>query len=337
MNIREKIQVFASLGNRIRNLSDEEFDQLAGKAYLGNRWFTDENIKRALSGIAYMLDLEKLASWTAKYELEQGKTLNVGVIMAGNIPLVGFHDLMCVLLSNHRAIVKMSSQDEPLTRWVIDQLKDISPEIGKKIEVKEKLSDIEAVIATGSDNSSRYFEYYFGKYANIIRKNRTSVALLTGSESKEELLALGEDVFSYFGMGCRNVSKLFVPAGYDFKPLLDIWQHYADVLDHYKYRNNYDYHKSILLVNREPHLDTGFSLLKETDQLVSPLSVTYYEHYQDLESAMKLLAISSEKIQCIVSNTLHSDHVAFGQAQSPEPWDYADGIDTLDFLFRLSQ
>ena len=337
MNIREKIEVFERLGDRIRNLRYEEIEQLAEKAFISNRWFTPESTRKALEGISYMLEGQKLQKWTSKYALDTGSPVDVGIIMAGNIPLVGFHDLLCVLLSSHRAIVKMSSQDQPLTMWVIEEIGIISPEMAQRIVVKEKLSDIHAVIATGSDNSGRYFEYYFGKYPNIIRKNRTSIAILTGNETPEQLINLGQDVFSYFGMGCRNVSKLLVPKGYDFKTLLDIWQSFSVLLDHHKYKNNYDYHKSILLVNREPHLDSGFSLLRESDQLVSPLSVIYYEYYHDADDLDQLLKKYEIKLQCVIGSQSFKAVVDFGQAQSPEPWDYADNVDTLAFLCSLSQ
>jgi hypothetical protein len=243
--------------------------------------------------------------------------------MAGNIPLVGFHDLLCVLISGHRLSAKLSSQDSVLMRYVVEKLVAIEPRFKDYISFVERMNDADAVIATGSDNTARYFEYYFRNIPHIIRKNRSSCAILRGTETNEQLIALGKDVFSYFGLGCRNVSKLFVPKDYDFKRLLDLWQPYHDVFNHHKYVNNYDYNKSILLVNRTPHLDNGFVLITENKALVSPISVVYYEVGEPDPS--------SDKIQCVVS----AEHVPFGKTQEPELTDYADRVDTLKFLTAL--
>lgn len=256
-------------------------------------------------------------------------------MLAGNIPLVGFHDLLSVLISGHHVQLKLSSKDSKLIQYLIKHLIWLEPAFEKIIKIKEnKLENFDAVIATGSDNSARYFEYYFGKYPNIIRKNRSSCVILNGNESEEEMEALGEDIFSYFGLGCRNVSKAFVPKGYDLAKILSRWESYKEIIHHHKYCNNYDYQKSILLVNLIPFLDNGFILLQENEKLVSPISVLFYEYYTDQEDLEIKLNINKEKIQCIVgSNSLAT--VPFGGAQYPEVWDYADNVDTLTFLEKL--
>jgi hypothetical protein len=260
----------------------------------------------------------------------------VALVLAGNIPLVGFHDLLCVLVSGHRAQLKLSSKDSRLMMYLIKHLLWLEPEFEKYITIKEsKLEEFDAVLATGSDNSSRYFQQYFGKYPHIIRKNRTSISILNGFESTDQLQALGKDVFTYFGLGCRNVSKVFVPQEYDFKPLLDSWSTYQEIINHHKYINNYDYQKSILLVNRTPFLDNGFVLLQESDRLVSPISVLYYERYSSTVDLQQKINSNAEKIQCIVGNSKPAT-VPFGKAQIPEVWDYADQIDTLKFLSELN-
>jgi hypothetical protein len=335
MNLEKRIEAFAALGTYLSKEIDEDMEAAINLAQVKNPWFTSESSKRAFSAWAKVLTKERLEKWTSKYKLAPIASKRVGIIMAGNIPLVGFHDLISVVLSGHQCIVKMSTQDEVLMMRIIEILFEQTPELRDEIKIVSQLKEVDAVIATGSDNSSRYFEYYFGKYPNIIRKNRTSVAIITGTETEQELRDLGKDVFSYFGLGCRNVSKIFFPEGYDVKNLLDLWNEYAEILDHNKYRNNYDYHKSILLVNKEAHLDTGFSLWRETNELVSPLSVIHYEHYRDVDQLMVSLSTKEEKIQCKVSVIKSDDCIQPGTTQQPELWDYADGVDTLSFLDSL--
>lgn len=335
MTLEQRISAFSKLGNHLTNLSEEGFESLALQARLENPWFTTENIKRSLAGITQYLQEDKLRQWTSKYSLNPEKSKEVALVLAGNIPLVGFHDLLCVLISGHHAQLKLSSKDSKLIQYLIKHLVWLEPEFEKAITIKElKLEDFDAVIATGSDNSSRYFEYYFGKYPNIIRKNRTSCAVITGNESAQEIEALGEDIFSYFGLGCRNVSKVFVPKDYDHAKLLSGLDKYKDIIHHHKYCNNYDYQKSILLVNQTPFLDNGFIILQENEKLVSPISVLYYEYYTDLNELNKKLSDNNEKTQCIVGNDKPAT-INFGQAQYPELWDYADNVDTLKFLETL--
>lgn len=330
-----RIKAFVELGNHIRNLSEEGFDSISQHARHENPWFTPQNVRRALDGIAFYLQSDQLTSWTAHYSLTPATPKIIALVMAGNIPLVGFHDLLCVLISGHKAQIKLSSKDSKLIQYLIKQLVWLQPAFEHYIEIKEnKIEDFDAVIATGSDNSARYFEYYFNRYPNIIRKNRTSCAILTGNETTREIEALGEDIFSYFGLGCRNVSKIYVPLGYDFTKLLGQWDAYKDVIHHHKYCNNYDYQKSILLVNSVPFLDNGFILLQENEKLVSPISVLYYEHYTDQGDLQAKLIGNTEKIQCIVGTTDPAT-VPLGKAQYPNVWDYADQVDTLRFLEGL--
>lgn len=335
MILEQRISAFTRLGNHLANLSEEGFESLALQARLENPWFTDENIKRSLVGITQYLQQDKLKQWTSGYSLSPTDAKEVALVLAGNIPLVGFHDLLCVLISGHHAQLKFSSKDSKLALYLIKHLVWLEPEFENAITVKEnKLEEFDAVIATGSDNTSRYFEYYFGKYPNIIRKNRASCAVLTGNETPQEIEALGEDIFSYFGLGCRNVSKVYVPQGYDHAKLLSGLEKYKDIIHHHKYCNNYDYQKSILLVNQSPFLDTGFILLQESDKLVSPISVLYYEHYSDQADLEKKISPNQDKIQCIVGSKIPAT-IRFGEAQYPEVWDYADHVNTLKFLETL--
>ena len=254
--------------------------------------------------------------------------------VAGNIPLAGFHDLLSILVSGHALMAKLSSKDSVLPTFLADKLVEIEPKFAPAISLVPRLRGFDAVIATGSDNSARYFQYYFGKYPHIIRKNRTSCAILEGTENDEELRLLGKDVFSYFGLGCRNVSKIFVPEDFDPVRLVNAWDVYVDIIHHHKYHNNYDYQKSILLVNKIPFYDSGFVILQENEKLVSPISVVYLQRYTNLDALTTHLDEIEEKVQCIVGKTRPAN-VPFGQAQEPELWDYADAVDTMKFLEEL--
>jgi hypothetical protein len=262
----------------------------------------------------------------------------IGLILAGNIPLVGFHDVLCVLITGNHALIKASTQDARLIKYVLNRLVKIDAAFKEQYTFVERLENFDAIIATGSNNTSRYFEYYFSKVPNIIRKNRNSVAVLTGNETTEQLHNLGHDIFDYYGLGCRNVSKLLVPKDYDFVPFFEAIESYQPTINHHKYNNNYDYNKSIYLVNRDKHLDNGFLLVKEDERMVSPLAVVFQEPYEDIRAVEALLSRESEKIQCIVSTVplnVSNQVVDFGQSQQPALWDYADGIDTMDFLTKL--
>jgi hypothetical protein len=332
MNAHVRINAFSLLGQTLKNIDDAEFQTLTEQVARENPWFTKENVRMAIDGIIKLLQKERLEQWVSSYNLRD-QSKKIALVLAGNIPLVGFHDLLSVLISGNNALIKPSSKDSVLLKFVIQKLNDIEPAFRDKIELAEQLRNFDAVIATGSDNSARYFDYYFGKYPSIIRKNRTSVAILHGNESEDDLRTLGIDVFSYFGLGCRNISKLLVPAGYSFNKLFSTWEVYQPIINHHKYCNNYDYQKSIMLINLIPFLDNGFVMLHENARMVSPISVVYYERYTDEADLSKKLTEAKDKIQCIVGNENHA--IPFGKAQYPELWDYADGVDTLKFLTNL--
>jgi Acyl-CoA reductase (LuxC) len=337
MNLADRIRAFNLLGNKIDNLSEEERDNLYDRTRSLNPWFVAEAINRSLAGISHFLKEENLNAWVNHYDLSVEKNKKVGIAMAGNIPLVGFHDYLSVLISGNHLVIKLSSQDSYLLPAINTWLIELEPRFASRIHFEERLNNVDAIIATGSNNTSRYFEYYFRNIPHIIRKNRSSIGILMGEEDNDHLKELGKDVFSYFGLGCRNISKLFVPEGYEFIKLLNTWEGYKEIINHHKYGNNYDYQKSILLVNKVPHLDNGFVLLTQNDQLVSPISVLYFETYSTQFDLKKKIQIQKDKIQCIVSaNGWFDESVPFGKAQFPELLDYADGIDTLKFLSDIN-
>lgn len=336
MNLSQILDAFLELGDRLTHLPKSEKELWFRMANNQNNWFTPSSIELSLRGITRYLQKKELVDWVSKYPLQGISNKTVGVIMAGNIPLVGFHDFLCVLLSGHRLKLKLSSQDCFLFKQIIQILNDIQPQLTSRIEIAQMLKNVDAYIATGSDNSARYFEYYFSKFPNIIRKNRTSVAVLTGQESKDDLLNLGHDILDYFGLGCRNVSKIYVPENYDFYDFMKTIEEHFTPNAHHKYRNNYDYNKSIYLVNREPHLDNEQILIREDSSLVSPIAVVYYEKYSSSRDILQKLSRDDSKIQCVVSNQgQYLRGVQFGQAQHPNLWNYADDIDTMAFLSNL--
>ncbi|GAB3223214.1 acyl-CoA reductase [Algoriphagus aestuariicola] len=336
---QKRIQAFSDLGILIKNLDAEEKALLFRRASNQNSWFTDISMEAALSGLAELLDVENLKEWLVSYSIpERNNPKKVGILMAGNIPGVGFHDLMCVLISGNIAVVKLSSSDSIFSKWLIDRLIQLEPLFEEYIQIQEMLKGMDAYIATGSDNSARYFNYYFGKYPSIIRANRTSVGVLTGEETDDEIEQLGKDIFLYFGLGCRNVSKIYVKDPEQLQRLFGILERFSWVAQNHKYLNNYEYNKSIYLVNGDPHLDNGFLLLKESSELVSPIAVLFYEVYESREDLKGKLDVSSPKIQCIVGDpNVVPQAVGFGRAQYPKPWDYADGVDTMKFLLGLNQ
>jgi len=336
MNLITRINAFAALGSKIGQLSDVEKQAIYDQAAQQNAWFTASSVQLALAGIEHFLNKQNLTEWTSRYSLTDIKSKTVGVAMAGNIPLVGFHDLLCILISGHQLIAKKSSQDSYLITLLSEWLIEIEPEFKIQLRFEERLNGVQAVIATGSDNTARYFEYYFRNIPHIIRKNRTSCAVLMGEEDESLLVHLGKDVFTYFGLGCRNVSKLYVPEGYSFPGLLNCWEIYQPIIHHHKYVNNYDYQKSIMLVNGIHHYDNGFIMLTASENLVSPISVLYYEPYKDLADLNRKIDDQKEKIQCVVSaNGWFKDSIPFGKAQTPEVWDYADRLDTMKFLTSI--
>lgn len=316
------------------NLFYDNFIELIELSQSHNGWFTPENVYFSIQSWADALTEENLSTWLNRYHFEKVAPKNVGLILAGNIPLVGFHDFLCVLISGHNVLVKTSSNDQHLIKFLANYLIHLDERLSHKIHfIEGKLDNFDAVIATGSNNTARYFEYYFKEKPSIIRKNRNSVAILTGTESKEDLIRLGEDVFRYFGLGCRNVSKLFAPKDYDFKTFFEAMFTYGDIIQYEKYANNYDYNKAVFLMSNFNLLDNEFLLLKEDESYSSTIGTLFYEYYNNIDEITTKLNVDSDKIQCIVSK--NANHIAFGKTQKPELWDYADNVDTIAFLLNL--
>lgn len=358
MTIDRRINAFVSLGNFLKQFSPKnkiddtnplntlfynELDELIKRVHIYNPWFTEDNVRNALGAISMSLNPQLLVDWISLYLSELNKANSpkrIAVIMAGNIPMVGFHDMLCVLISGNKFIGKLSSDDKLLLPFLAKILKSIEPGFNNRIEfTTDQLKNFDAVIATGSNNSARYFDYYFGKYPSIIRKNRNSVAVLTGTETKKELNLLGNDVFQYFGLGCRNVSKLFVPKGYKFDTFYESVFGFSEIINNNKYANNYEYNRTVYLMSNEPSLlDNNFLLLKEDQAYSSPIGVLFYEFYETIELLIPRLEKEPEQIQCIVSNSLEiKNAIPFGYAQCPQLIDYADGIDTMKFLIELDR
>ncbi|MDG1870509.1 MAG: acyl-CoA reductase [Flavobacterium sp.] len=310
-----------------------EFNKLIELSQSHNGWYTPEQVYFAIQSWAEALSKENLEKWLSNYNFDNVAPKNIALILAGNIPLVGFHDFLSVLITGHSVLVKTSSNDQHLLPFLAKYIIALEPKFADKITfVEGKLENFDAVIATGSNNTARYFEYYFKDKPSIIRKNRNSVAVIDGSESKEQLLALGEDIFRYFGLGCRNVSKLFVPKEYSFDAFFEAIFEYQDVIHYEKYANNYDYNKAVFLMSNFKLLDNGFLTLKEDASYASPISSVFYERYENLDLLEKQLNDEKDQIQCIVSNDLIDGSISFGETQKPQLWDYADNIDTISFL-----
>jgi hypothetical protein len=336
ITMQDRIHAFVKLGNYIRSMGINERKALAEKTRNENPWFVEESVNLALRGVEVLLNSQALPDWVNSYSPDPPLPRSVGVAMAGNIPLVGFHDFMCVLISGHRLKAKISSQDSVLIKHLAKTLLEIEPRLVARYSQEVNLKGVDAIIATGSDNTSRYFEYYFRNIPHIIRKNRASCAVLIGEESSDELQKLGQDVFNYFGLGCRNISKLFVPEEFEFSKLFESWEVFSKAMDHRKYFNNYDYQKSLLLLNQESFLDNGFVLVKESDSLVSPVAVLYFEKYANQDDLRERLATHKDKLQIVVSaGGWYEGSVAFGMAQLPGVSDYADKVDTMRFLKGL--
>jgi hypothetical protein len=314
--------------------------QAADDSFFKNPWFTRENVIICYSSWAEALTEDKIVEFTSRYNVgQQNKAAKtVGIIAAGNIPLVGLHDILCCLISGHKALIKLSGRDADLTQLVINILEKIEPSLKGMVTIAEdRLTNFDAIIATGSNNSARYFEYYFAKYPHIIRKNRNGVALLTGLETKKELEQLGNDIYQYFGLGCRNVSKLFVPKGYDFTPLFQALEPWNQLINHNKYANNYSYSRALWLIDLVPHLDTGFMLVRPNESFASPIATLYFEEYENLDQIIAFLYLNIEQLQCVISNVEKVPlKVNFGQTQQPELWDFADGVDTMKFLENIN-
>lgn len=303
-----------------------------------NPWFTVSSVKQSLQAWSEVLNEEHCMNWLSAYPLDENrKPKNVAIVMAGNLPLVGFHDYLCCLAAGHNALIKLSSDDEVLLPVIFDIMCSFAPEMEGRVKfVNTPLKNFDAVIATGSNNTSRYFLYYFGKYPHIIRRNRNSVAVLTGEESEEELLGVAHDIFDYFGLGCRSVSKLYVPHNYDFGKLQAAFDCFDDIATHTRYMNNYDYQKSILIINATPFIDHRTILLREEGSFASPVALLHYSKYHSLDEVNAEIQHMKDQIQVVVSiSDSINDAILPGTTQNPGLFDYADGIDTMDFLSKI--
>lgn len=352
MQLQERINAFVKLGDFLRQFSNEVIQKsdnvehndffFEGFKYQlklakeHNGWFTEENIKFALKSWSDALNFSNLNTWLEPYAINNISPKEVAIIMAGNIPLVGFHDFLSVLISGHSVLVKQSSNDKHLLPYLTKYLEYVEPQFKGKITfTEEKLKNFDAVIATGSNNTARYFEYYFKNKPSIIRNNRNSVAVLTGDETSAELKNLSEDVFRYYGLGCRNVSKLFVPKGYKFDAFFEAIYHWHPIVEKAKYANNYDYNKAVYLMSEFDILENGFFMIKEDESYASPIATLFFEYYDDLSELIETLEAKKEQIQCIVSNGFIKNEIAFGATQKPQLWDYADDVDSIKFLSSI--
>jgi len=340
LTLERRIEAFSALGEILLDSASgnsqgrsEIFASLIDGLNTSNPWFTPDNVRMAIKSSGEMISNENLLKWLSHYpDIDRPHTpARIGVVMAGNIPMVGFHDFLSVLITGNFINGKLSSKDEPLMKAVAGTLIEIEPGLRESIDLTtDKITDFKGVIATGSDNTSRYFEYYFRNCPSVIRHNRNSIAVLDGAESDEELALLGKDIFTYFGLGCRNVSKLFVPEGYDVNRFAGYWSNYDNLRLHHKYASNYDHNKAVFIVNRELFTDTGFVLLHNDRSLTPPMAVLNYEFYSSVDELKSQIQSLSERIQCIAGH----EYSAFGRAQYPNLWDYADEVDTVGFLLK---
>jgi hypothetical protein len=352
MQLQQRINAFVKLGEFLGQFSNEViqknnnveqndlfFDGFKHQIKLAkenNGWFTDDNIKFALASWNEALTKPHISKWLEPYKIQNISPKQVAIIMAGNIPLVGFHDFLAVLISGHNVLVKQSSNDKHLLPFLAKYLEFVEPQFkGKIVFTEDKLKSFDAVIATGSNNTARYFEYYFRGKPSIIRNNRNSVAILTGEESHEDLKNLSEDIFRYYGLGCRNVSKLFVPKGYNFDVFFEGIYLWHPIIESAKYANNYDYNKAIYLMSEFDMLENGFFMVKEDESYSSPIATIFFEYYETTESLKKKLEAEKNNIQCIVSKGFSENEIAFGTTQKPKLWDYADSVDSVEFLLAI--
>jgi len=352
MTLNNRIDAFSKLGDFLSQFTSgdfvrkenvlendsfsERFLNAIHSAQYKNGWFLPEQVVFSVTQWVNALRRESLLNWTKMYNFEDVTSKTVGIVMAGNIPLVGFHDLLSVLICNHKVLIKLSSNDVQFVPLLCEYLIAITPAFSRQIEFTQgKLKGVDAIIATGSNNTARYFEYYFKGMPSIIRKNRNSVAVLTGKETSKELEALGEDIFRYYGLGCRSVSKIFVPKGYNFDNFYEAIFKFQDILKHEKYTNNYDYNKAVYLMSNFKLLDNGFLMLKEDESFSSPISSVFYEFYENYNDLSSLFEQKEDQLQCVVNFPSSEKNVGFGQTQYPDLKDYADGIDTVDFLLKI--
>ena len=347
MNLNDRIELVSELGQFFKKYLDTNYDntnddnliafeKTIQQGKLNNPWFTDQNMKVNLSYWAEKLNKYDLTQWMNNYDTMNVSSKSVAIIMAGNIPLVGFHDFLSVFLCGHNSIIKLSSNDKHILPFLTNLMISINNELSKKIiYIEGKLQGYDAVIATGSNNTSRYFEYYFKNKKSIIRKNRNSIAVLDGSENEDDLSLLGDDIFTYFGLGCRSISKLYVPENYCFDLFFNSIFKWNDLINSHKYANNYDYNKAIYLMSGYKFLDNGFFIVKEGSELHSPISTINYEFYNDISTLKQKIKDDEKDIQCIVSNTEIENKINFGETQKPSLSQYADNIDVVEFLLTI--
>ncbi len=352
MNLERRIKAFTKLGDFITEIANsyEEngnqksvynefvngFRNQIKLAKENNPWFTEANILYCLNSWSKQLTEKDLRDWVSSYNITDVNQKTVAIVMAGNIPLVGLHDFISVLLSGHKVLVKQSSNDKNLLPYLAQYLKNVEPGYKESIEFTEnKLGDFDAVIATGSNNTARYFEYYFRNKPSIIRKNRNSIAILSGKENEQQLKALSEDIFRYYGLGCRNVSKIYIPKDYNFDAFFNGIYHWKDLVNEHKYANNYDYNKAVYLMSEFDILDNGFFMIKEDESLGSPIATLFYEYYSDVDDMHNKIKANRDNIQCIVSDGMMDNEIKFGETQNPSLADYADNVDTIEFLSNL--
>ena len=313
-----------------------ELDKAIDLAYKYNTWFTEDSVKKALNEWSKQLNYNSLKNWTDQYKIEDKSEKKIAIIMAGNLPLVGFHDLLCGLIMNFHCIVKLSSDDKILIPFIVEYLDSIVPGIKNQVKfTTNPIKNFNGVIATGNNNSFKYFEYYFGNYPNLLRKTRHSIAILDGKETEMDLKKLGNDIFTYFGMGCRSVSKLLVPKGYDFDLLFNALFDFKEIINHNKYVNNYDYNKAVYLMSEQKFIENGFIILKEDEKLGSPIGCLFFEYYENPKDLNAYISDIKDSLQCVVSNLNILNSTSFGSSQSPKIDDYADNTNTLDFLLKI--
>jgi hypothetical protein len=336
MTLAEKIDILDITGNWIKTDFPESVIE---KAVIQNPWFTNDNIRQALQAVAQQYFVSSaLQSWISRYEIPaQSNIKTIGLVLAGNIPMVGIHDVMCTFLSGHKSKIKFAEKDSVLIPEILKYLTRLHPAVNQWFEGVDKLSEYDAVIATGSNQTAVYFSRYFSHVPHIIRKNRHAIAVLNGEENHNDLKNLAKDIFLYFGLGCRNVSQIFVPKGYDFHPLLNIFNVFAGIMQHHKYSNNYEYNKALYLLNREQFLEHPCIILRESEAVSSRIACLHYQYYNSIEEIKEFINIHHDEIQCITSNSINAlpGIIPFGNAQQPSVDTYADGVDTMSFLLNL--
>ncbi|HNQ68584.1 MAG TPA: hypothetical protein PKN32_09405 [Bacteroidales bacterium] len=341
MRLRERVEILHTLGKELEDiLKNPDLHNFPGykNIYESNLWFTEEFVKFALTEWSYNLNLTQLNEWLSNYNISDNKNhKTLGIVMAGNIPLVGFHDLICGFLCGLKLKIKVSSKDKCLTEWIIERINSkIQDDESKIIMLKDFLSDFDAVIATGSNNTNRYFEYYFSDYPKILRKNRNSVAILSGTETEKYLENLADDIFVYFGLGCRNVSKIYVPESYDFNLLAKAFLKYSYLKDHAKYGNNLEYQYAIISMNKILHVNYENLFLVENKSFAAPIGIVNFEYYRDIKNVENELTEKAEELQCVVTNNKDfKGALQFGQTQHPLLNNYADNIDTIEFILKV--